>query len=88
MITVISTVDGVVDQNDGLIHRSLDVYKFIDDIVIRHIHYPRLATTLKRRHGRIDVLVNNIGISYSSTSDTEEKSITEVNRGSNNIYDS
>ena len=39
----------------------------------------RLATTLSRRHGAIDVLINNAGVSYAATSDVEEKSITEVN---------
>lgn len=36
-----------------------------------------LATTLSRRHGAIDVLINNAGVSYAATSDVEEKSITE-----------
>lgn len=36
-----------------------------------------LASSLSRRHGGIDVLINNAGVSYSSTVDVEEKSVTE-----------
>ena len=38
----------------------------------------RLASSLLRRHGGIDVLINNAGVSYSSTVDVEEKSVAEV----------
>ena len=38
----------------------------------------RLASILSRRHGGIDVLINNAAVSYASTSDVEEKSIVEV----------
>jgi len=36
-----------------------------------------LASILSRRHGGIDVLINNAAVSYASTSDVEEKSIVE-----------
>jgi len=36
-----------------------------------------LASSLSRRHGGIDCLVNNAGISYSSSSDADDKSIIE-----------
>ena len=40
--------------------------------------FNRLASSLSRRHGGIDVLINNAGVSYSSKVDVEEKSVAEV----------